>query len=352
MNQPVNLQALVEALATKTSTDTALADKFIHSLVDTISSHLAERQHVSLPGIGTFAVEEIGGNTNILWQPDSIIADEVNSPFASFEPVVLAPEVTDDILNATAETTEPQPQPEPEPEPQSEQEQEKEQIQEPEPQSVPEPEPITETLHEPEPVTEPQPEPEQGPEPETIPETDYYSDDDDDTPSSGSGWWIFTIILAAVIGYLLATYLPNPLRDLMTPPTSIDDETELIVTDVPQVVEDTNTIVPATDTVKDETDTIKPDRISTLSAPTATDAVVTDTVRQGRFLATMARRHYGSYKFWVYIYLENAGHIPNPNNLPVGTVLVIPPASKYNIDAHDPASIARAEAEIKRLENR
>lgn len=350
MNQPVNLQALVEALATKTSTDPALADKFIHSLVDTISSRLAERQHVSLPGIGTFAVEEIGGNTNILWQPDSIIADEVNSPFASFEPVVLAPEVTDDILNATVETTEPQPQPEPEQELQSEQEQEKEKeqnqeqkpVQEPEPQSVPEPEP----------VTEPQPEPEQEPEPETTPETDYYSDDDDDTPSSGSGWWIFAIILAAVIGYLLATYLPNPLRDLMTPPTSIDDETELIVTDVPQVVEDTDTIVPATATEKNETDTIKPDRTSVLDTPAATDAVVTDTVRQGRFLATMARRHYGSYKFWVYIYLENAGHIPNPNNLPVGTVLVIPPASKYNIDAHDPASIARAEAEIKRLENR
>lgn len=71
-------------------------------------------------------------------------------------------------------------------------------------------------------------------------------------------------------------------------------------------------------------------------------AVVTDTVRVGNFLARMAKRHYGNSHFWVYIYEENKAKIKNPNNISPGTVMVIPPAEKYGIDANDAASVAKA----------
>lgn len=80
--------------------------------------------------------------------------------------------------------------------------------------------------------------------------------------------------------------------------------------------------------------------------------IVLDTIRPGRFLATMSRRHYnGRYEFWIYIYKENQGKIPDPQNVPIGTVLVIPPAEKYGIDPNSRSSIEKALRETRDYEN-
>ena len=78
-------------------------------------------------------------------------------------------------------------------------------------------------------------------------------------------------------------------------------------------------------------------------------AVVTDTVRPGNYLSVMARRHYGSAKFWVYIYIENKDKIKDPDNLENGMVIVIPPASKYGIDPSDKESLRNAEREARKV---
>ena len=114
------------------------------------------------------------------------------------------------------------------------------------------------------------------------------------------------------------------------------------------------TVRPANEEVVEVVDTID----SHLSADTVTSrteapetepakpadkpAVVTDTVRTGNFLSRMARRFYGNSHFWVYIYEENRAKITNPNNVPEGTVVVIPPAEKYGIDAQNPESVEKA----------
>lgn len=77
-------------------------------------------------------------------------------------------------------------------------------------------------------------------------------------------------------------------------------------------------------------------------AKPAKPAVVTDTVRPGNFLARMAKRFYGNSHFWVYIYEENKATISNPNNVAQGTIVVIPPAEKYGIDATSPESVEKA----------
>lgn len=71
-------------------------------------------------------------------------------------------------------------------------------------------------------------------------------------------------------------------------------------------------------------------------------ARTTDTIKPGTNLYRMSRKHYGSDKFWVYIYEENKAKYPNPNTIPVGAVLHIPQLEKYGAKAGDPASIATA----------
>lgn len=71
-------------------------------------------------------------------------------------------------------------------------------------------------------------------------------------------------------------------------------------------------------------------------------AGTTDTIKPGTNLYRMSRKHYGSDKFWVYIYEENKAKYPNPNTIPVGAVLHIPQLGKYGAKAGDPVSIAAA----------
>lgn len=67
-----------------------------------------------------------------------------------------------------------------------------------------------------------------------------------------------------------------------------------------------------------------------------------DTVRSDYYFTHMARRYYGNNAFWSYIYKENEANLGNPDYTKVGTVVVIPPAAKYEIDANDPHSVKRA----------
>ncbi len=87
-------------------------------------------------------------------------------------------------------------------------------------------------------------------------------------------------------------------------------------------------------------------------ASVATPGVVTDTVRAGRFLTTMAQKHYGKKKFWVYIYMENIDKLGDPDLIPPMTTVVIPPASKYGIKPGDRASEEAAERKAAEIMSR
>jgi nucleoid DNA-binding protein/nucleoid-associated protein YgaU len=66
-------------------------------------------------------------------------------------------------------------------------------------------------------------------------------------------------------------------------------------------------------------------------------------ITAGERLTLIALKEYGHKSFWVYIYQENKDKIRNPDNVPVGTELVIPPASKYGIDKSSRESIQKAD---------
>ena len=71
---------------------------------------------------------------------------------------------------------------------------------------------------------------------------------------------------------------------------------------------------------------------------------VTEVVKPGIFLTTISLKHYGHKTFWVYIYEENKMKIKNPNNVPIGTVLVIPDPDKYGINSGNKESVDKAKA--------
>lgn len=98
----------------------------------------------------------------------------------------------------------------------------------------------------------------------------------------------------------------------------------------------------------EKTERVEKTEKTSQSATTPTTAVeaepVVETIRSGVFLTTLARKYFGHKTFWVYIYEENKKVIKNPNQVPIGTRVVIPEASKYHIDAKDRRSVEAAKA--------
>ena len=107
----------------------------------------------------------------------------------------------------------------------------------------------------------------------------------------------------------------------------------------------------------DETDTLQTTSIATQEEATSSvapsDAVVSTAssqsetiervrLRPGDRLSRLALKKYGNKAFWVYIYEENRAQLKDPDNIPVGAVITLPAASKYQINVGDTNSINRA----------
>lgn len=90
--------------------------------------------------------------------------------------------------------------------------------------------------------------------------------------------------------------------------------------------------------------------VSPLAAPEVKPVI--ETIRSGVFLTTLARKYFGHKAFWVYIYEENKDVIKNPNQVPIGTRLTIPSATKYDIDANNRTSVENAKALAAKIQSR
>lgn len=99
------------------------------------------------------------------------------------------------------------------------------------------------------------------------------------------------------------------------------------------------------------TDTLQTAEPFTVPAPTvgtsASDSSSAEVIervrlRPGDRLSRLALKKYGHKAFWVYIYEENRAQLKNPDNIPVGAVITLPAASKYQINASDTNSVNKA----------
>lgn len=156
-----------------------------------------------------------------------------------------------------------------------------------------------------------------------------------------SGWlfWI-GLILGIVIGFVIGYFLRPSISSVNT-----GTDNELIQSS--DSIMDNSLTEPDVDNYNKMTGNSETSENSQNVTPESSPKDVTDTIKNGVFLTTLSRRHYGGrHEFWIYIYEENKDKIKNPQNVPIGTVLVIPPREKYGIDPDSPASIERAKVEI------
>lgn len=374
-NEVVVFADLVALLAKSTGTTEALCDSFLRELLALGVEKLTSGNDFLVKGLGTF--RQIGGE--VVFEIDNSFADELNSAFDCFEPIELDDDFDEELFGEaeqeTAQPTEPvQPTTEesedelppltadePETDEPQPEESQPEDVSIDEPDVLPPPIPEEDRLQPSEVSVAVTEEPSTD---ETIKEADSDANTtntatpdydaeygyDDDSSSSKPRWQLFVYgivcgIVVAVIAYFALAYFG------ILPTTQ--EQNVVVDTQIPSVADDTVVI----DTIYP----IKPNAVDTVSAQDADEAKVVETekepeakpvtckVKASTTLCDLARRYYGDYHFWIYIYQENREKIKDPNNLQSGIVLVIPPAEKYGIDANNQASIDKAAAAIDAL---
>lgn len=397
MNNKITFVELVDLMAEATSTTKRMCELFVRELFATVSQALIDGEQVKIKGIGTFKVTQtkprksvdvntgepiqIESHNKLSFTPDKSLAEAVNQHFAQFESVVLADEVTDEKLEAIdqqypspelpetvdddAEWHDPLPKsepdeffvpepigspvplavpdvepvkPEPKPEPQQKAEPKPEPVVEakPEPKAEPKPEPVK-----PEPV-KPAPEPAKKPEPVKAMEAPKPAEEEtfkrptprnayrptqeqiDNLGKPSPRRWLWLLLAAALVAGVVWYFMRG--GDNGSEANAESDQPAL-----------------ATNAGSDSTTEVKENAEVAEVAQAAEPAVITDTVTAKIVLSTLSDRYYDSPWFWVYIYEENKNIISDPNNVRPGTIVVIPPAEKYGIDAKDPASLKKAQ---------
>lgn len=88
MNTKIPLKKLAEQLAIQADVDNETALAFLKSLFMTVTESLLDGESVTIPGLGSFSATH---NTDepVRFEPDKQFSDDVNAPFAMFEPVII-----------------------------------------------------------------------------------------------------------------------------------------------------------------------------------------------------------------------------------------------------------------------
>lgn len=344
MNQILTLKDITAIVARETGLDAQQVEAVIKAWIDHTGEELALTGNSVTELLGRFYAEGRG----IQFEPATEIAATVNAPFALFEPVEAATgelpqaemtpkaESIEHAPEAVAEVSVPVEENVTEIEPT-----EAEPEQEPQPEQKSEPE--TEALPEPTPQThEPKVENTASITPTAASSYDIYNIYDDDEPRSGTSPWLYFLwgLVSGLIIACIAVYF-------LYPPLSSGNQKNIYIQKT--VTEEAATPADTTVTVPVDTAAEVVETPETTDSPRMLTTAVTDTVSSTRFLATMAREYYGNMVFWVYIYEENSDILGHPDRIAPGTVVVIPPAAKYNIDPNNQASINSATAIIPRL---
>ena len=163
-------------------------------------------------------------------------------------------------------------------------------------------------------------------------------------------WLIVTMLL--VIGAILVIFLlnnqqknKNEAKPLPSKPTQQTTPTTVIPTTEPRekdslMIQADSSSGTASDTLA-STPAPAPPSASKVQ-PTSSEEAEVVRIQAGDRLTRFSLRKYGHKAFWVYIYEENRSRIKDPDNIPIGTTITLPQASKYKIDARDTNSVNRA----------
>lgn len=353
MQQKINLGKFAESIAAVNGCAISTAETFVKSLCALISDQLCEGKIIRIKGLGVFRKSE-DINEPIIFEIDKDLYNTINLPFSYFEPVILDDNLTEDILESELKTTiDPILQ---------ENEQVIKNKDEIEVENVVFDSPNEESVKENDEIIEPQSEIEknsnENPIEKQFPEETLMSEPSQDqnkildvsdctiqNPTTNKenkqqntnllhiGLYLF---IGLVIGFILG-FIANGFYDNSEIVKQMNEQKEIL----DSLISNNKTIQVQKDTTKCDTTNIIADSLL-YNQQRLSQGYKTDKVTRKRYLTTMARDHYGNYNFWVYIYEENKSKLANPDAIVPGTIVVIPPANKYSIDASNPQSIQLA----------
>ncbi len=417
MNKKITFPELVDAVATITNTSKRTSEAFLKELFATITDALARGENVKIKNFGVFKLVEVGerksvnvntgeemqipGHVKVSFSPDKSLADAINTPFASFETVILSDDLSDDDLRKLSSYDKAEPEIAetafnvnsaetekkeeividkdvaiatdvkedaivPPPFNQNKRSEQEDANDNAEGEVIATDEQrlpvvddnavIEESKHddnEHELKGNDERDSETSDEQESICGSDEHDDENEDSvnkdddsdcdncryyrysrhyrhrskrKSFAKGFLCGSITMLLIVGIGMYVYMLFTSNNATTSSKHVTESVALAVDGVSEEVDTTDVAADsAVVEVKEEPQVLR-----------------YDTISRSRFLTSMSRTYYGDYHFWVYIYEENKDFLGNPNAIPPGTVVVIPPAEKYGIDKNNPESLNAA----------
>jgi nucleoid DNA-binding protein len=175
----------------------------------------------------------------------------------------------------------------------------------------------------------------------------------DTKPKKKSKSWIWITILIVLACLVGAFVFVTPLHEKVISLFSNDQVNDSIATATSQVSRvQTDTIVQADSllndsSLTDSTSMDAKDEVDSLqilfdSKREYKEFLASEKLKKGNRLAKISLHYYGSRDFWVYIYEANQSKYPNPDEIPVGSIVKVPKLDPRLIDTSNPRCLEKA----------
>ena len=337
MNNRLNIQDVAELLAERTGRNREEAERFLRLFVEVITEGVLQDQVVKVKGVGTFKLIAVDARESVhvhtgerfmipahykfSYTPDKELREAVNRPFSAFETTeILNPAVgeglEEEVTSFPAEPTKGE---------------------------------MTESVEEllpdreislPQPGVKQEASTDRPVEPMVAGQPDVQSKAHETGERSSWSWLSYGAVALLLVVVACAFYFlgQNRAYKMLERAQSVEvvQEQSAAKEFLEKEPED-SLLIAAQEELQVETEAM----VEKPSEPEEwTEKKVV--IRRGDRLTNIALEHYGHKLFWVYIYQHNQVRITDPNNVPIGTELTLPPPQLYSIDAKSKASLEAA----------
>lgn len=323
MNNRLNIQDVAELLAKHTGRKREEVERFLRLLVEAITDGVLQDQLVKVKGIGTFKLITVEARESVhvhtgdrflipahykfSYTPDKELREAVNRPFSAFETTeILNPVVAEGLEEEVAQLP---------------LEQEKVNVEESVEELLPDreiPLPATAAVQE-----EPQEvEPTRSERPFRASQAPWI-------------WLRYVGVALLLVVVACAFYFIGQNRAYKTLRMAQSLRMEETQPMTPIQEEPADILVKPVDSLAETVH---------VELPKQENPLKTVVIKRGDRLTSIALGHYGHKLFWVYIYQYNKALVDDPNNVPIGTELTLPPPQLYGIDAKNRTSLEAAAA--------
>lgn len=358
MNNKINIQEIVDALAEKNGITKKDAEAFIRSMFDLIEDALEKDRYIKVKGLGTFKLIEvegresvnvntgerfrIEGHSKISFIPDNSLKETINKPFAHFDTVVvndgvdLNMDTPSDDKDNLDEITEPETVQEnddstdvPSTENEQPEKEDSKQLHDNVEEESDIKETETKTTEETHDASSPTEKPvvtpaNDEPKPSSVKKGEVLKAMKEDEKVSHKALYIIISITAIlVIAIIWFAFSMQNKQKMMKPNPKIEQKAKPkpipVKPDTTKILKDSTATQKSAEEVSEKTQHLKPG-IKYTADRTMDECVL----QKGESLSEISKKYYGSPNFIRYIYLYNKEAIQDPNVIHDGIRLKIP----------------------------